>query len=333
MSETSNYRRLGRNGSTLFQRARSVSTFVLLVVVVVCVFFAYQYISNSTELSTFRAEFEQSNALNARLKNELLELNVKLEKERLAEQQCRERREETNKRLEACKVQNEIDQKLSASHLDANKILCERNVSELNEQMDSAKSQMLEQKRKFAGQVANLTQTVERLRTELALLRHLNTGINDIGTATLTNNTNAQRLEEQTKSGGNNGNGTKSGNDEILSQPKWLHQSVLNDAHEHLDESEMRQQKKHQHKEFDNNDENEQPQRHLMGAGGRMRFEEMAEKAAKGANGRGELLQAAAAAQQKGQEDKAQDSIEQEGEDEEKALPYKADGEAEKEGH
>uniref|UniRef100_A0A183C931 Golgi integral membrane protein 4 n=1 Tax=Globodera pallida TaxID=36090 RepID=A0A183C931_GLOPA len=323
MAETANYRRLGRNGPSLFQRARSVSTFMLLVVVVVFLFLAYQYMSNNAELNTFRADFEQSNAQNVKLKNEMLELNVELER---TEQQCRKLGDETNKKLEACQT----DTKLAAVHMDTSKSQCAKNISEISDKLSSAKKEMQNQQQRYAEQVANLTQTVEQLRAELG---QSSSEPNDTSTATTKSATVAQPQRQLTAPTEANSSTAKTGDkteqtgmgvdatttapSDTMKMPKpKQEQRVRNDdtAHERLDESDI-QRLQHQ---YESNKNEEPTQRRPMGAGGRVHLEEVAAEAARheSGNARGELLRAAA----RQEEDKRHGQLDKEKEEDEETV-------------
>uniref|UniRef100_A0A183C929 Golgi membrane protein 1 n=1 Tax=Globodera pallida TaxID=36090 RepID=A0A183C929_GLOPA len=296
---------------------------MLLVVVVVFLFLAYQYMSNNAELNTFRADFEQSNAQNVKLKNEMLELNVELER---TEQQCRKLGDETNKKLEACQT----DTKLAAVHMDTSKSQCAKNISEISDKLNSAKKEMQNQQQRYAEQVANLTQTVEQLRAELG---QSSSEPNDTSTATTKSATVAQPQRQLTAPTEANSSTAKTGDkteqtgmgvdatttapSDTMKMPKpKQEQRVRNDdtAHERLDESDI-QRLQHQ---YESNKNEEPTQRRPMGAGGRVHLEEVAAEAARreSGNARGELLRAAA----RQEEDKRHGQLDKEREEDEETV-------------
>ncbi|KAH7691214.1 hypothetical protein AAVH_40274, partial [Aphelenchoides avenae] len=142
-SSSSGYRRFGgRSGAPL---SRNVTFFVILIVLVVFVSLFYLYLSASSELTRLRQECDSQGDYVLKLKNELLETNVNVEKLRASETECTNAKNSLNTKYEECKTEmdkrkQQVDEylKMNGEHEDV--------VSSFKKQIENLTTIIEEQK-------------------------------------------------------------------------------------------------------------------------------------------------------------------------------------------
>ncbi|CAK5087339.1 unnamed protein product [Meloidogyne enterolobii] len=172
MSESSqNYRRLGRNGHGFAYCSKSSSTFFLILSVAFVLSLVYLYFSTSSELQSFRADFENLNSKHLGLKNDLLDANVKVEELTKSEADCKSSKDELDAKLQVCK-KDLYDKSTSLGRIETNKADCENTLKELKSKLEIANSALKakeSENSEQAAKIAELTATVAQLRSQLEL--------------------------------------------------------------------------------------------------------------------------------------------------------------------
>ncbi|KAI6178582.1 hypothetical protein M3Y98_00516300 [Aphelenchoides besseyi] len=175
LSTSNNYRRLGgRNGNGF---SRNVIFFGILVALVVVFSTFYLYISASNDVANLKYELRNQADYSTKLKNELLEINVRLEELKSLEAGCKESKITMNRQLEECatnlKQANEDAQsaKKEKTQIDGDLKTLKSKNSELSA-AKLKKHNMTAMETVGVGQeaiVIKLNETVDALRRDLIL--------------------------------------------------------------------------------------------------------------------------------------------------------------------
>jgi hypothetical protein len=128
------YRRLG--GKNGFLASRNTSFFAILVVLIVFFSLLYLYYGASNEASLLRRELDMQSEHISKLKNEILESNVNLEKSRASENSCHNEKTIADTKFDECSTERD---KLKAQISDI-----ESSVSEKEESIKSLKKELAE---------------------------------------------------------------------------------------------------------------------------------------------------------------------------------------------
>uniref|UniRef100_A0A914CCJ2 Uncharacterized protein n=1 Tax=Acrobeloides nanus TaxID=290746 RepID=A0A914CCJ2_9BILA len=174
---SASYHRLGRTSSSS-GFSRNILFFIILVALTIFGSLFYLYNSTSNELATLREELASQNTYVSKLKNEVLEINVNLEKSRTAESECKNAKSTAETKLTECT--DELEKKKSAlTDLEGTKTKSEDSMKELQTKVDEYKALLENQKTNMSAMqevgvnqeaiVIKLNETVQLLQKDLIL--------------------------------------------------------------------------------------------------------------------------------------------------------------------
>ena len=172
LAHSSTGNKLHRNGSS-HGFGRSFSSFFLLLSVVILISLFYLYFSTSSELQSFRSDYDELNAHHLKLKNEMLDVNLKMEALKKSDSDCKLAKDTAEAKVQAC--QKELSGKSTLlAQIETHKTDCEGTINELKDKLKSANDELAGKATASKDQnslVANLTQTIEQLKMELEKAR------------------------------------------------------------------------------------------------------------------------------------------------------------------
>ncbi|KAI6241332.1 hypothetical protein M3Y99_00359300 [Aphelenchoides fujianensis] len=157
--------------------SRNVTFFGILIALMVLFSTIYLYISASNDVASLRLELRNQGDYVARLKNELLEINVRLEELKTSESTCKEAKITLDRKVEECSTRK--------GKADGDLESLKTKNSELSAALESQKANMNAMQSVGVGQeaiVLKLNETIDALRRDLILkdelIRKLETAAN-----------------------------------------------------------------------------------------------------------------------------------------------------------
>jgi len=157
------YHRLGRNGGSLTQRTKSVTCFLTLLVLSFTGFLFYLYLSATFDLRALRAEYDDQNTQNTKIRNELLDINSKLEKAQNSDRDCKATVNTLNTKIHGCDTEL-IALKAAAKNSDFTGKENDATIKQLQEKISYANQALEKQKQNCSSLVLAGTDQSELVR-------------------------------------------------------------------------------------------------------------------------------------------------------------------------
>ncbi|KAI1721751.1 hypothetical protein Ddc_08217 [Ditylenchus destructor] len=178
MHETggSGYKRLSRSSLGGVPVTRNVASFVFLISLVIFVSLFYLYISTSSELQELRQDYTGQGDYATKLKNELLELNMKVETAQNAENDCKSTKTALDSKYQEC-LSDLGRQKSAVADMEGSTRDKDTTISNLRAQLEDSKKLVstleanissLQAHAQSVQDTSSLTNAITMLKNEIA---------------------------------------------------------------------------------------------------------------------------------------------------------------------